>query len=518
MGLLNNLKLQKKMLISPVIIIIFLLILGFLTFTGLYQTQGAVEDIYKNRLGSYQNCSKILNGIAIAHSKIFRAINIVNSNFDAQKLAEVSTQAQAGINSNIEATKQIIQSGSLSTEEKNLYQAAIDSLLEYQKLATGVLSIVGSDINGASQQMAVADEKFQLLDKKLQEILALQNNMSRQNYNVSVGSYNRTIVIFFVVFIIAVIGTISTTVIISRLIVQPLAESVDVLKKVAEGDLTQNIAATSKDEIGELVESVNTMRIKMGDAVGQAMEISVTLSDSAANQAASIEETSASLDEIASMTRQNASNTTEANQLMLAAKQAIHKANESMSELTKSMKEINSASEQTQKIVKSIDEIAFQTNLLALNAAVEAARAGEAGAGFAVVADEVRNLALRATESAKNSSSLIGDIVGKVKGGEHLVHETNAVFEQVTTSSQKVVELMAEISAASQEQSQGIDQVNTAIAGLSTITQTNAGNAEQLSAIMSNFQTETHQGIRSKLHSSAKQHAGMAKPVFQIAS
>jgi len=116
------------------------------------------------------------------------------------------------------------------------------------------------------------------------------------------------------------------------------------------------------------------------------------------------------------MTRQTAAHTAEANTLMNAAKQAIEKANSSMSSLTEAMKVIAAASEQTQHIVKSIDEIAFQTNLLALNAAVEAARAGEAGAGFAVVADEVRNLAMRATESAKNTAGLIDDIVRKVKG------------------------------------------------------------------------------------------------------
>jgi methyl-accepting chemotaxis protein len=229
------------------------------------------------------------------------------------------------------------------------------------------------------------------------------------------------------------------------------------------------------------------MRIKMGNAVGHAMEIATTLSDSSSEEVAAIEETSASLDEIASMTRQNADNTGEANKLMVSAKDAIKKAGESMNELTKSMKEITQASQQAQKVVKSIDEIAFQTNLLALNASVEAARAGEAGAGFAVVADEVRNLALRATESAHGSSGFIEAIVTKVKRGEELVTMTNAVFSEVAASSDKVVALMGEISAASQEQSQGIAQVNNAIAEINMTTQQNAGNAESLSNVMSMF-------------------------------
>lgn len=185
------------------------------------------------------------------------------------------------------------------------------------------------------------------------------------------------------------------------------------------------------------------------------------------------------------------------------------------------MKDIAKASEQTQKIVKSIDEIAFQTNLLALNASVEAARAGEAGAGFAVVADEVRNLAMRATESAKGSSDLIGDIVNKVKNGESLVDITSAAFNQVTDSSNKVVELMSEIAAASTEQSQGVDQVNRAIAEMNISTQQTAGNAESLASVMSIFTTDQGDvGNKAAFVKARASHSGGAakgrKPAAQI--
>jgi len=185
-----------------------------------------------------------------------------------------------------------------------------------------------------------------------------------------------------------------------------------------------------------------------------------------------------------------------------------------MAGLTVSMKEITKASEQTQRIVKSIDEIAFQTNLLALNASVEAARAGEAGAGFAVVADEVRNLAIRAKDSAHDSSSLIDDIVKKVKEGEILVHVTDTAFSEVTSSSDKVASLMAEIAVASKEQSQGIGQINSAVAEISNTTQQNAGNAETLTDIMSMFKTENETGAVESKHGrniSANARHGMVK-------
>jgi methyl-accepting chemotaxis protein len=203
------------------------------------------------------------------------------------------------------------------------------------------------------------------------------------------------------------------------------------------------------------------------------------LAEGASQQAAAIEETSSSLEEMSSMTKRNAENAIQANHLMTEAKQTMVDANGSMERLTASMKEISGASEQTQKIIKTIDEIAFQTNLLALNAAVEAARAGEAGAGFAVVADEVRNLAKRAAEAAKNTATLIEATVGTVKEGAGLVERTNAEFRRVSDSASKVGELVDEIAAASQEQSQGIDQINKAVMEVDKVVQRNAANAEE---------------------------------------
>ncbi|RPH49325.1 MAG: hypothetical protein EHM85_14235, partial [Desulfobacteraceae bacterium] len=201
---------------------------------------------------------------------------------------------------------------------------------------------------------------------------------------------------------------------------------------------------------------------QVASASGQVSSASQSLAEGASEQAASIEETSSSLEEMSSMTKQNADNATQADNLMKESKQMVATANDSMGSLTESMKEISVASEETAKIIKTIDEIAFQTNLLALNAAVEAARAGEAGAGFAVVADEVRNLAMRAADAAKNTANLIEGTVKKVKDGSALVARTNEAFGEVAASATKVAQLVSEIAAASNEQSQGIDQVNKA--------------------------------------------------------
>ena len=164
---------------------------------------------------------------------------------------------------------------------------------------------------------------------------------------------------------------------------------------------------------------------------------------------------------------------------MKEANRIIDKANESMNLLISSMDEMSSASEETSKIVKTIDEIAFQTNLLALNAAVEAARAGEAGAGFAVVADEVRNLAVRAAEAAKNTEALIDGTVKRINDGSKLVDKTHEAFSEVVRSSKKVGDLVSAIDAASRTQENAIEEINLAIAQMNTIVQNMAANSEE---------------------------------------
>ena len=202
--------------------------------------------------------------------------------------------------------------------------------------------------------------------------------------------------------------------------------------------------------INRIIEGLNEGADQVASASGQVSSAGQSLADGASEQAASIEETSSSLEEISSMTKQNADYAKEADHLMKDANQVVDTANHSMKELISSMGEISTASEETSKIIKTIDEIAFQTNLLALNAAVEAARAGEAGAGFAVVADEVRNLAMRAAEAAKNTAGLIEGTVAKVKEGSGLVDRTNEAFSRVSLSAAKVGELVAEIAASVQ--------------------------------------------------------------------
>jgi methyl-accepting chemotaxis protein len=253
------------------------------------------------------------------------------------------------------------------------------------------------------------------------------------------------------------------------------------------------IARTTAGPINRAVVGLTANADQLAAAANEISSSSQQLAEGASEQAAAIEETSASLEQISSMIQKSAENAAHADRLMKETNQIVGRAGATMTQLTASMGEISKASEETQKIIKTIDEIAFQTNLLALNAAVEAARAGEAGAGFAVVADEVRNLALRAAESARNTATMIEGTVKRIRTGSELVEESGKEFSEVAAMVTKSSELIGEIAAAANKQAQGILHLNQAVSEMDKVVQHNASAAEQTASASQDMTSQTEQ-------------------------
>ncbi|MEO7424856.1 MAG: methyl-accepting chemotaxis protein [Fibrobacteria bacterium] len=239
--------------------------------------------------------------------------------------------------------------------------------------------------------------------------------------------------------------------------------------------LSRSIAGALNKVIASLTEGSE----QVSSASTQVSQSSQQMAEGASQQASSLEETSASLEELSSMTKQNSDNARQANTMAGDTRQALEKSREAMTRMSTAIGQIKNASDQTAKIVKTIDEIAFQTNLLALNAAVEAARAGDAGKGFAVVAEEVRNLAQRSAEAAKNTSSLIEQSQKSADNGVAVSGEVAGILTHIVESVNKLSQLIGEVSSASQEQSKGIQQIGTAVTEMDKLTQSNAANAEE---------------------------------------
>jgi hypothetical protein len=234
--------------------------------------------------------------------------------------------------------------------------------------------------------------------------------------------------------------------------------------------------------LNRIVYTIYGGAIKVANNSGLVRIASKELAEGAAHQASGIEENSAALQQIDSLAHQNTENAKQSKQAIGDAGQLLSIVNNQMGQLTGAMEKINKASNETNLIIKSIDQIAFQTNLLALNAAVEAARAGEAGVGFAVVAEEVRNLARRAAEAAKDTSGLISKILESVKTGSDLTKSTHEAFKKNMEAIDKVSGRVEEIAAANQEQAEGIAQINTALHQMDNVTQKNSTLAENLAA------------------------------------
>jgi methyl-accepting chemotaxis protein len=283
-----------------------------------------------------------------------------------------------------------------------------------------------------------------------------------------------------------------------------MSEVARVLGALSEGDLSRRMEGDYQGLFGELKDSVNTTSERLAEIVLQIREATDAINTAAReiasgntdlsarteSQASSLEETASSMDELTSTVKQNAENARQANQLARGASDIAVKGGEVVGEVVSTMGAIAESSKKIADIISVIDGIAFQTNILALNAAVEAARAGEQGRGFAVVAGEVRSLAQRSAGAAKEIKGLIGDSVDKVNGGHRLVEQAGATMQEIVEAVKRVTDIMGDITAASMEQSQGIEQVNGAVAQMDEMTQQNAALVEEAAAAAESLQDQ----------------------------
>ncbi|MCL1945829.1 MAG: methyl-accepting chemotaxis protein [Chitinivibrionia bacterium] len=346
---------------------------------------------------------------------------------------------------------EIINSKTISDEFKNRTIGLKKDFDEYNKS-------FGEYVKIQLRRGDLNKQQLELVGTFSQDVTDMMETLVKRNSDLAMGTagqMNFSSIIMVILLIVAIISGIIMSVFIINSIVHPISKAID-----------------------ELSSGSN----QITGASGEISKASQSMASGASQQASSLEEISASLNEITSMTKQTADNAKNAEGLVAQAATGQEGVEKAMRRLQDAVEEIQASSNETAKILKDIDEIAFQTNLLALNAAVEAARAGEAGKGFAVVAEEVRNLAQRSAESAKKTSILIEDSQNSSQQGVTLAEETSLEIGKITEAAKKIAVIVTEISKAADEQSNGISQVNTAIGNLDQVTQANASQSEELAA------------------------------------
>jgi methyl-accepting chemotaxis protein len=387
----------------------------------------------------------------------------------------------------------------LFVTKKGMEQLAIirKALPDYERAQADLFRALRTkDISSADAALATAVQYRSIILGASDVARTLKTDHAEEEFQANGQAYQSARTLMISATAISLVLGVILSIVIARGFSVPLGQAVDVLERVADGDLTVMLDVNTKDEVGRMagalnraVEKLNTTLQEVSDSAANASSSSQQLAaaseaiaSGAQEQAASLEETSASLEQITAAVRQSADNANQAAQLAAGSKDSALHGQEVVSNAITAMSEINSASAKISDIISTIDEIAFQTNLLAVNAAVEAARAGEEGRGFAVVASEVRSLAQRSAVAAKEIKVLIQDSLRKVEAGSGLVNRSGETLQGIVGSVKRVTDIVGEIAAASGEQSSGIDQVNTAMTQMDQVTQSNSAQTEELSA------------------------------------
>ncbi len=456
----GNMKLGTKLYGGFVgVVLIFLLLVGSNINTMI--RMGKLQDIG----GAAAKDALVIKGSQTDLEKIYGMVGDAVINRDFKKMKEKLVGAKEDVNQDIEKIKKMVE----TEREKELAGNIADGYGKY-------FSLLENDLCPQLEKGAALEEVAKVDAQVDAVVSSLHKNMDDFGKSIEGESELRdkefdelrdsSIRMAIILVLAGVVLAVLCAVFITR------GATVS-LKQVIAGltDGAQQIAAAAQ----------------------QVSSSSQQLAEGTSEQASSLEETSSSLEEMSSMTKQNAGHATQARAMMAEANQVVEKVNRHMTDMAAAVGEITRSSEETGKIIKTIDEIAFQTNLLALNAAVEAARAGEAGAGFAVVADEVRNLAMRAADAAKNTSNLIENTIKAVHNGKQLTESTQEAFRENAEISRKVGQLVDEIAQASEEQSRGISQVNVAVGEMDKVTQSAAASAEESAAAAEQLNAQAEQ-------------------------
>ncbi len=447
--MLKNMKLSTRLLISFSSLMLFMIIIVFIALLNMNSIENRLEKIVSDNIHKYKLAKDMSESVHIV-SEAMRNLVIFEDQAAMKRELDKIEQVQAVYD---EAEAELVELTN-NDEGRAICARIVQSKNAAREHREKVMNLALANRSQEAVNLLInkAAPAAQIWQDALNENMVFQENKNKMDAEAAKVAYNSAFISVSALSIITILVGAGLAFIVTRSITKPINQ---VAQNLSEG--SDQVASASE----------------------QLSSTSQQLAEGSSEQAASIEETSSTLEEASSMIKQNSENTKQAAVLAGQAKAAADKGNKEMQDMMESMAEIKKSSDQIAKIIKVIDDIAFQTNILALNAAVEAARAGDAGMGFAVVAEEVRNLAQRSAQAAKDTAAIIESNIEMSEKGVSISKMVAESLAEITLQSKKVNELMEEIAAASQEQTQGIMQINKAIVQMEQVTQQNAANAEE---------------------------------------
>jgi len=500
---MKNWTIGKRIIVGYVAVLLATLVIGAFALTRLVVIKNHSDSLTSDDLPGVLVLSRIQANTINNKALILR--HILSS--DAAQLAEIDRASQAASEDNSKCYKEL-EPTVVTPEEKVLYGKVLETRAGYVKQRGPLLELSRADKK--TEAFAFYLSNVEPAFKTYEEAILAQMEYNRSSGLASGDAItgaitdSRSFIFFGLIVALALAGSIGF------IIIRGTNRALNTASRTLDDGASQVTAAA-----------------------GQVSAASQSLAEGSSEQAASLEETSSSLEEMASMTKRNAESARHAKQLSAQTRSAADTAAGDMDQMKRAMDAIKASSNDIAKIIKTIDEIAFQTNILALNAAVEAARAGEAGAGFAVVADEVRSLARRSADSARETASKIEDAIHKSDDGVNISAKVAVSLTEIVTKAREMDSLVAEIATASEEQSQGVGQINTAITQMDKVTQGNASSAEETASAAEELNaqsitlkeavadlrrlvdSDSHTAVSETHHDSAPAHAAKNPPNFR---
>jgi methyl-accepting chemotaxis protein len=488
----KNSSLTLKLMSFSLITIISILLLSIFSFKGMVSQNNSIKNIYEKNFINYEKITISQKKLITFHSNLYQIISI------ATVMTEITDSTLKKLETAKNDFKMILKEfkqfqNSFSKKDKK-FITEINKLLEdYSNSSSFVVDSALSDPGSAASYLISAENEFTVLNNDLDKWVLNLKKMSKSSYEESIYVFNQTIFAFIIISVIALILSIFGSIFLYRLIVKPIKKITYIMKDISEGegDLTVRLNFKSNDEIGELSNYFNNFILKIKDvikdvkdkvilikeATEQVNSAGASLSNSTNDQAANVEEIVSSMEEIGAAISMNTKNAKNTDEIAQATAELAEKGGDSVVQTVKSMKKI------TEKI-KIIEDIAYQTNLLALNAAIEAARAGTHGKGFAVVASEVRKLAEKSQFAAQEINKLALD-------GVNISNEAGNLINSIVPDIKKTAQLVQEIALSSDQQNDGVTQINKGMEELNNITQTNAASSEDLYSTSEILNNET---------------------------